>query len=105
MDDGADHRYHMDILVGGHPAVRDLHGQQGDVRQGFLRRDVAAGVVQKGESGTEICVRKVLQLGTDDRPAEANTVHVKPRHSAVKRSVCLECIDSTFIERFQVYTQ
>lgn len=49
MDDGADHRYHMDILVGGHLAVRDLHGQQGDIRQGFLRGDMAAGVIQKGK--------------------------------------------------------
>lgn len=48
MDDCADHRHHMDILVGGDVAVRHLHGQQGDLRQGLLRGDVAPGNVQKG---------------------------------------------------------
>jgi len=47
----------MDIFVGGHTTVRDLHGQQGDLRQRLLRRDVATRDIQKGKV-VESCFRQ-----------------------------------------------
>lgn len=38
----------MDILVGSHTTIWHLHGEQGDVWERFLRGDVAARDVQKG---------------------------------------------------------
>lgn len=48
VDNGPDNRHHMDILVGGHTAVRYLHGQQGNLGQRLLRGNVATRIVQKG---------------------------------------------------------
>jgi len=48
MDHGANNCHHMDILVGSHTTIRNLHGEQGDVWERFLRGDVAARDVQKG---------------------------------------------------------